>query len=326
MIAWIALSGLSVLLYKPSILSQVGAIIEPDESIEHPIAHPKPLAEARNVLLVLLTFSLVVPASPKSKGKTPFDPHSAKPRGSLSVCKHVSVSHKVASSSLKLIYQNSRKGQGIVLAHLIIRKISAQNLGKVGWCRQPLCITQLADEMQSDSLRGIELMWITGSMVQEVELVRVPMVEGGNTREECERESVGVKGDGSVERRAGGSVPVVTVDSGTEEEEISASCISPRWQENKIWEDDGAVLALAGDGESGSVSMPAERVGMVSREAEVERGMADGRVVAAAVDASELAGRSNLVEEIECYPILLVVWLLHKIRDFSQVQIQIPNL
>ncbi|KAL4284228.1 hypothetical protein GQ457_16G017560 [Hibiscus cannabinus] len=186
----------------------------------------------------------------------------------------------------------------------------------VRWCRQPLSITRLADEMQSDGLRGIELMWITGSMVllyfanieaqekemakgsptkwfhsvdpwsadiayetrrawlsisglpmhawpegsfkniaglwgnfvcidaatdepvsfehsrvfvetghsgrideevevevmgkffsiqvQEVELVRVPMVEGGNTREECERESVGVKGDGSIEPRAGG--------------------------------------------------------------------------------------------------------------------------
>ncbi|KAK8690883.1 hypothetical protein V6N13_074409 [Hibiscus sabdariffa] len=86
------------------------------------------------------------------------------------------------------------------------------------------------------------------------------MLEGGNTREECECESVGVKGDGSVRRRAGGVVPVVAVDSGTEEEEISASCSSPRWQENKLWEDDGAVMALAGDGESGSVSMPEERV------------------------------------------------------------------
>ncbi|KAK8544932.1 hypothetical protein V6N13_123240 [Hibiscus sabdariffa] len=139
-------------------------------------------------------------------------------------------------------------------------------------------------------------------MVQEDKLVRVPIVEGGNTREECERESVGVKGDGSVERRAGGSVSVVAVDSGTEKEEISASCSSSRWQENKLWEDDGAVMALAGDGESGSVSMPEERVGMVSREAEVEPGMADGRVVAAVVDASELAGRSNPVEEIECDP------------------------
>ncbi|KAK8672056.1 hypothetical protein V6N13_110432 [Hibiscus sabdariffa] len=128
------------------------------------------------------------------------------------------------------------------------------------------------------------------------------MVEGGNTREECERENVGVKGDGSVEQRAGGLVPVVAVDSGTEEEEISTSCSSPRWQENKLWEDDGAVMALAGDGESGSVSMPEERVGMVSREAEVDRGMADGRVVAAAVDASELAGRNNPVEEMECDP------------------------
>ncbi|KAK9045959.1 hypothetical protein V6N11_051862 [Hibiscus sabdariffa] len=82
---------------------------------------------------------------------------------------------------------------------------------------------------------------------------------------------VGIRG-----RRAGGVVPVVTVDSGTEEEEISASCRS--------------------------VSMPEERVGMVSREAEVERGMADGRVVAAAVDVSDLAGRSNPVQEIECDP------------------------
>ncbi|KAK8694876.1 hypothetical protein V6N13_072420 [Hibiscus sabdariffa] len=133
-------------------------------------------------------------------------------------------------------------------------------------------------------------------------LIQVQEVEGGNTREECERESVGVKGDGSVEWRVGGLVPVVAVDSGTEEEEISASCSSPRWQENKLLEDDGAVMALAGDGESGSVSMPEERVGMVSREAEVERGMADGQVVAAAVDASELAGRSNPVEEIDCDP------------------------
>ncbi|KAK8617246.1 hypothetical protein V6N13_080164 [Hibiscus sabdariffa] len=128
------------------------------------------------------------------------------------------------------------------------------------------------------------------------------MVEGGNTKEECERESVGFKGDGSVERRVVGLVPVVAIDSGTEEEEISTSCSSPRWQENKLWEDNGAIMALAGDGESGSILMPEERVGMVSREAEVERGMADERVVAAAVDASELAGRSNPGEEIKCDP------------------------
>ncbi|KAK8681337.1 hypothetical protein V6N13_053741 [Hibiscus sabdariffa] len=63
--------------------------------------------------------------------------------------------------------------------------------------------------------------------VQEVELVRVPMVEGGNTRDECEHESEGSKGAGSVEWRAGGSVPVVTVDSGSDEEKLSASCSSP---------------------------------------------------------------------------------------------------
>ncbi|KAK8649072.1 hypothetical protein V6N13_129808 [Hibiscus sabdariffa] len=103
------------------------------------------------------------------------------------------------------------------------------------------------------------------------------MVEGGNTREESERESVGTKGAGSVEWRAGGS-------------------------DNKLWEDDGAVMALAGDGESGFVSMSEDHVGMVSREAEVERGMADGRVVVAVVDASDLAGRSNPVEEIEFDP------------------------
>ncbi|KAK8501406.1 hypothetical protein V6N12_047141 [Hibiscus sabdariffa] len=114
------------------------------------------------------------------------------------------------------------------------------------------------------------------AMVQEDKLVRVPIVEGGNTREECERESVGVKGDGSVERRAGGSVSVVAVDSGTEKEEISASCSSSRWQENKLWEDDGAVMALAGDGESGSVSMPEERV---VEEIECDPNSAGGLVV-----------------------------------------------
>ncbi|KAK8713534.1 hypothetical protein V6N13_148749 [Hibiscus sabdariffa] len=61
-------------------------------------------------------------------------------------------------------------------------------------------------------------------------------------------------------------------------------------------------MVLAGDGESGSVSMPEERVGMVSQEAEVERGMADGRVIVVAVDASDLAGQSNPVEEIEFDP------------------------
>ncbi|KAK9033163.1 hypothetical protein V6N11_018200 [Hibiscus sabdariffa] len=61
-------------------------------------------------------------------------------------------------------------------------------------------------------------------------------------------------------------------------------------------------MALAGNGESGSVSMPEERVGMVSREAVVERGIADERFVPATVDASDLAGRSNPVEEIEFDP------------------------
>ncbi|KAL4283668.1 hypothetical protein GQ457_16G016100 [Hibiscus cannabinus] len=44
-------------------------------------------------------------------------------------------------------------------------KIQVLQTCAVGWCRQPLSITRLADEMQSAGLRGIELMWITGSMV-----------------------------------------------------------------------------------------------------------------------------------------------------------------
>ncbi|KAK8684070.1 hypothetical protein V6N13_040107 [Hibiscus sabdariffa] len=102
------------------------------------------------------------------------------------------------------------------------------------------------------------------------------MVEGGNTREECERES----------------------------EKVSASCSSLRWQDNKLWEDDGAVMALAGDGESGSISMLEERVGMVSREAEVERGMADGRVIVAVVDASDLFSSNSNSKSLNGFEIL----------------------
>ncbi|KAK8618111.1 hypothetical protein V6N13_115984 [Hibiscus sabdariffa] len=61
-------------------------------------------------------------------------------------------------------------------------------------------------------------------------------------------------------------------------------------------------MAQVGDEESRFVSMLEERVGMVSREVEVEQGMADGRVIVAAVDTSNLAGRSNPVEEIEFDP------------------------
>ncbi|KAK8624391.1 hypothetical protein V6N13_065736 [Hibiscus sabdariffa] len=63
-------------------------------------------------------------------------------------------------------------------------------------------------------------------------------------------------------------------------------------QKNQLWEEDGGVLARAEVGDSGSVSMPDERVGMVSRVAEMERGMADGRDVLAVDGVSDLVGRN----------------------------------
>ncbi|KAK8690875.1 hypothetical protein V6N13_074401 [Hibiscus sabdariffa] len=87
--------------------------------------------------------------------------------------------------------------------------------------------------MQSEGLRGIELLWITGSMVllyfANLEARETEMAKGSLTKWRlnwfrCLWWKVGIRG-----RRAGGVVPVVTVDSGTEEEEISASCSSPRW-------------------------------------------------------------------------------------------------
>ncbi|KAK8583588.1 hypothetical protein V6N12_067852 [Hibiscus sabdariffa] len=138
--------------------------------------------------------------------------------------------------------------------------------------------------------------------VQEVELVRVPMLEGGDARDECEYECEGNVFASSAKRKVVGQVPVVAVDSGSEEEKVSASFVSPRWQKNQLWEEDGGVLARAEVGESGSISMPDECVGMVSRVAKVEQDMADRRVALTVDGESDLAGGVNPFEVIEFDP------------------------
>ncbi|KAK8634114.1 hypothetical protein V6N13_014943 [Hibiscus sabdariffa] len=102
------------------------------------------------------------------------------------------------------------------------------------------------------------------------------MLEVGDAGDEGECE--GTVFAGSVERKEVDQVPVVVLDLGSEEEKVSTTFVSPRWQKNQLWDEDGRVLPRAEVGESWSVSMSDERVGMVSRVAEVERGMADRRV------------------------------------------------
>ncbi|KAK8601418.1 hypothetical protein V6N12_051253 [Hibiscus sabdariffa] len=91
-------------------------------------------------------------------------------------------------------------------------------------------------------------------------------------------------------------------DEWFEEERVSTTYVSPRWQKNQLWEEDGGVMPRVEAGESGSASMSDECVGMVNRIEEVERGAADGRVGWADDGESDMIGPNNPFKVIEFDP------------------------